>query len=42
MCYFRAKVVRYLEKLEVMVTLLSTRVSPDKPGRIHPPILRLR
>ncbi|XP_023349212.1 meckelin [Eurytemora carolleeae] len=38
----RAKVVRYLEHLEIVITLLDTRKNPLKPGRIHPPITKLR
>ena len=36
------KIVRYLESMEVRVRLLNTRESPDKPGRIHPPLVVLR
>ena len=37
-----AGVVRYLASLELRVTLLNTRESPDRPGRIHPPLAVLR
>ena len=36
------RVVRFLSSLELRVSLLNTRESPDKPGRIHPPLAVLR
>ena len=38
----KPRVVRYLSSLELRVSLLNTRESPDKPGRIHPPLAVLR
>ena len=37
-----AGIVRYLESLELRVGLLNTRESPEKPGRIHPPLAVLK
>ena len=38
----RPEVVRYLESLELRVSLVNTRESPDKPGMIHPPLVVLQ
>ena len=38
----KAGIVRYLESLELRVGLLNTRESPEKPGRIHPPLAVLK
>ena len=34
--------IRFLSYLELRVTLVNTRESPDKPGMIHPPIAVLK
>ena len=36
------EIIRYLSKLELRVTLVNTRDSPDKPGMIHPPVAVLQ
>ena len=36
------EIVRFLSRLELRVTLINTRESPDKPGMIHPPVAILK
>ena len=36
------EIVRFLSRLELRVTLINTRESPDKPGMIHPPVAVLK
>ena len=38
----RPDVIRYLESLELRLSLVNTRESPDKPGMIHPPLAVLQ
>ena len=38
----RPDVIRYLESLELRISLVNTRESPDKPGMIHPPLAVLK
>ena len=32
---------RYLSSMHIQITMLNTKESPDKPGRIHPPVVQV-